>query len=189
MDSQMPKIRFLVTSCLCLSFVLISSFCLAGEVDFDMFGFTYHLHRKGAVRDAPLKMDHKGVKVFNPGVGIGYDFREDRHTGGWSPVVHGGIFENCSNHPFSFVGGGVRYRKFFHKKYFWETNLLAVLTYGNDSDNKKYTLSPMPYANIGLGKDYGKYLVTYNLSYVPKDSGGKITNSTDMLFLCVALSF
>jgi len=189
MDSQLPKDKVLGVSLLLLCFVFFSFSCIAGEIDVDMFGLTYHLHRKGAVYNAPLKLDHAGVKVFNPGLGLGYDFRTDRHTEGISAVIHGGMFENCDNHPFSFVGAGARYRKYFYKKNFFETNVLGVLTYGNDSQNKHYSLAPMPYANIGIGHDYGKYLVTYYLSYIPKDSGGSITSSTDMLFLSVALSF
>lgn len=189
MDSQLPKIKRFISISLILSIVFFSLPCNAGEVDLDLFGFTYHLHRKGAVRNAPLKMDHAGVKVFNPGLGLGYDFRTDIHTEGWSPVIHGGLFENCNNHPFTFVGAGGRFRKYITKKHFWEFNALATLTYGNDSENKHYKLVPLPYANVGFGTDYGKYLVTYNLSYVPKDNGSKITSSTDMLFLSIGISF
>jgi hypothetical protein len=189
MDCQLPKDKILVVSCLLPGLILFSFPCLAGEVDWDMFGFTYHLHRKGAVYNAPLKLDQAGVKVFNPGLGLGYDFRQDKHTDGISPIVHSGVFENCDNHPFSFVGAGARYRKYFYKNNFFETNVLGVLTYGNDSEDKHYALAPMPYANIGIGHDYGKYLVTYYLSYIPKDSGSSITSSTDMLFLSVEVSF
>jgi hypothetical protein len=189
MDSQLPKDQVFPIACLLLLFLFYSVPCFSGEVDVDMFGFTYHLHRKGAVYNAPLKLDRPGVKVFNPGLGLGYDFREDRHTDGISAVVHGGMFENCDNHPFSFVGAGARYRKFFTKKTFFETNVLATLTYGNDNDNKHYKLNPTPYANIGLGHDYGKYSLTYYLSYIPKGSGGSITSSTDMIFLSAAISF
>jgi len=99
------------------------------------------------------------------------------------------MFENCNNHPFSFVGAGARYRKYFYKKNFFETNVLGVLTLGNSSDDKHYSVTPMPYVNIGIGHDYGKYLVTYYLSYIPKDSGSSITSSTDMLFLSVEVAF
>ena len=189
MDSQLPKIRAPLISCFLAGSILLSIPCLAGEVDLDLFGFTYHLHRKGAVYNAPLKMDKPGVKVFNPGLGLGYDFRPERHSNGFSAVVHGGFFENCDNHPFAFAGAGARYRKFFTKNTFVETNVLGVLTYGNDSQHKQYSLAPMPYADIGIGHDYGKYSVTYYLSYVPKNSGSSITSSTDMLFLSVGVSF
>ena len=189
MDCQLLKSKALSIPSLLLGIIFFSNPCLAGEIDTDIFGFTYHLHRKGAVYDAPLKLDHAGVKVFNPGLGLGYDFRDDIHTNGFSGVVHGGMFENCDNHPFSFAGAGARYRKYFTKKTYFEVNLLGVLTYGNDSDDKRYELAPMPYVNFGIGHDYGKYLITYYLSYIPKNSGGSITSSTDMLFLSVGVSF
>ena len=189
MDSQLPKIKVLVIPCLLYSFISFSFPCLAGEIDTDIFGFTYHLHRKGAVYNAPLKLDKAGVKVFNPGLGLGYDFRDDRHTDGFSAIVHGGFFENCNNHPFSFAGAGGRYRKYFYKNNYFEVNLLGVLTYGNDTTDKHYSFAPMPYMNIGIGHDYGKYSVTYYLSYIPKDSGSSITSNTDMLFLSAAVSF
>jgi hypothetical protein len=189
MDSQLPKNKALAIFCLLLGSLLIAIPCLAGEIDWDLFGFTYHLHRKGAVRDAPLRLDRDGVKVFNPGLGLGYDFRQDRHTEGISAIVHGGVFENCNNHPFSFIGAGARYRKYFYKQNYFEANVMGTLTYGNDSDDKHYSLAPLPYANIGIGHDYGNYLVTYYLSYIPKNSGGSITSSTDMLFLSVEVAF
>ena len=154
-----------------------------------MFGLTDHLHKRGAVHGAPLKLDRAGVRVFNPGLGLGYDFRKDRHTSGLSAIVHAGMFENCNNHPFAFAGAGGRYRKYFSKKNFWEVNLLGVLSYGNDSEHKHYSLAPLPYTNIGLGHDYGKFLVTYYVSYIPRDSGSKITSSTDMLFFSIGVSF
>jgi len=189
MDNRVHKSKVLAIFGPFLIFILFSPPCFPGELDFDMFGLTYHLHRKGAVHDAPLKLDNAGVKVFNPGLGLGYDFREDRHTEGFSAIVHGGMFENCNNHPFSFAGAGGRYRKFFYKENFVEVNVLGVLTYGNNSDDKHYDLAPMPYVNLGVGHDYGKYLVTFYLSYIPKDSGSGITSSTDMLFLSTAVSF
>ena len=189
MDSQLPKPRALVNILSFLLAAFFSSSAFAGETDIDIFGLTYHLHRDGAVREAHLKMDHAGVKVFNPGLGLGHDFREDIHTGGLSLIINGGVFETCAGHPFTFAGVGGRYRKFFYKKYFWEANVMGALTYGNDPEQKGYTVDPLPFANFGIGHDYGKYLLTYSLSYVPKGSGGKITSSTDMLFLSMGVSF
>jgi len=189
MDSQLPKVKILAVSCPLLIFIFFLSPCFAGEVDVDMFGLTYHLQKSGAVRKAPLKLDDAGYVVFNPGLGLGYDFRDDRQTNGLSATIHGGMFENCDNHPYSFVAAGGRYRKYFNKNTFFETNLMEALTYGNDTDDKHYKLAPTPYVNIGLGHDYGKFSMTYYLSFIPKDSGGDITSSTAMLFLSAALSF
>ena len=189
MDNQLRRQKFLITTSYLLLGIFFTTPCFSGEVDLDMFGLTYHLHRKGAVQDAPLKLDRAGVKVFNPGLGLGYDFRQDIHTEGFSAIAHGGMFENCNNHPFSFIGAGARYRKYFYKNNFLETNVLGTLTYGNNSDDKHYKLAPTPYVNIGVGHDYGKYLVTVYVSYIPKNSGSGITSSTDMIFLSTAVSF
>jgi len=43
-------------------------------------------------------------------------------------------------------------------------------------------------ANVLGALTYGKYLVTYYLSYIPKDSGSGITSSTAMLFLSVEVA-
>ncbi len=189
MDCQLPNNKPVAIFCLWLALFCFAFPCPAREVDVDAFGLTYHLNPKGYVHHAPLKLDEHGAFVFNPGLGLGYDFRDDRKTEGWSFVVHGGMFENCDNHPFSFAGAGGRYRKFFSKKNFYEINLLAVGTYGNSSDDKKYSFAPTPYANIGIGHDYGKYSITYYLSFIPKGSDGSITSSTSMLFASMAISF
>ncbi len=190
MDSQLPKLKRVLTPCFVLVFcVLWTRPAWCGEVDLDWFGLTYHLHKKGAVYSAPLKLDRKGIAVFNPGVGIGYDFREDRRTNGFSPIIHAGVFENCINAPFTFAAAGLRYRKFINKTTFIETNVMAAITYGNDSGDKRYFWNPAPYANVGFGHDYGKYSITYYLSYVPQGSGGNITDGTDMLFASAAISF
>ncbi|MDE2028887.1 MAG: hypothetical protein KGK03_01870 [Candidatus Omnitrophica bacterium] len=189
MDWPLPKYKLLAVPHLLIFFIFLPSLCFAGEIDADLFGLTYHLHRKGAVYNAPLKLDKAGVKVFNPGLGLGYDFRKNRHTDGFSVIVHGGLFENCDNHPYAFIGAGGRYRRYFNKTTFVEANLLGALTYGNDSDDKHYKLNPTPYANIGIGHDYGKFSVTYYISYIPKGSDGGITSSTDMLFFSTEVSF
>jgi len=143
MGSHLRKVKALTMSCPVLIAIFITSPCYSGEVDLDMFGLTDHLQKKGAVYNAPLKLDKDGVKVFNPGLGLGYDFRHDIHAQGLSAIVHGGMFENCNNHPFSFAGAGGRYRKYFYKNNFFETNVLGVLTYGNDSQDKHYKSAPM----------------------------------------------
>lgn len=189
MDSQLPTAR-VVAVFLALILLLCPFVSFAGVVDVDIFGLSYHFHKKGAVPDAKLKLDKQGFAVFNPGVGLGYDFRKDRHTEGLSPIVHGGMFLTCATHPFTFVAAGGRYRQFFskNKKWFWETNFMAGATLNNESDDKKYRTSFMPYANVGIGRDMGKYLLTYSIAYVPKGAND-ISDSTDMLFMNISVSF
>ncbi len=183
----MKKEIIITVIVLVLSFC--SSYCCAGEFDIILLGASYHLDKGGADRDAPLKLDSAGVWVFNPGIGLDYDFRNNIKSEGLSPVVGGGFFNNCVGSPFFFAGPGLRYRKFFAKDLFWEGNLDGMLTYGNDSDNKKYKLGLVPYANFGIGRDFGKYLLTFSVGYIAKKSGADITDGTNLLFLNMAVSF
>ncbi len=167
----------------------ISKPCMAHEIDVDLFGFSYHFHGTGTDREAPFKLDSSALWVFNPGIGLGYDFRKNIHTGGLSAIIQGGFFENCANFPFYYAGAGGRYRKFIYKKLFVDVNLMAVFTEGNDWDDKSYRPNAMPFANLGFGYDFGKYLAQVEVSYVPRGLGGKITDGTDMLFLDISIAF
>ena len=181
----MNRIIILIAVVLCLN----SSLCWAREFDVDLLGISYHFDKDGADHHAPNKIDHAGLWVFNPGVGLGYDFRKDIHTAGLSPIATIGFFENCANYPFFYAGAGGRYRKFIYKKFFLDLNLMAVFTEGNDWDQRAYKPAVMPFANLGLGYDFGKFLTQVQMSYVPKGIGGEITNGTDMLFLNLSVSF
>ncbi len=167
----------------------ISKPCMAKEIDVVFFGFSYHFDKTGADKKAPYKLDHAALWVFNPGIGLGYDFRKDIHTEGFSAIIDGGFFENCANYPFFYAGAGGRYRKFIYKKLFVEANLMAVFTEGNDWDDKSYRPDVRPFANLGFGYDFGKYLAEVEVSYVPRGLGSKITDGTDMLFLNMSVSF
>ena len=171
-----------------LFFSLSCNFCAAGEVDVDFFGMSFHFKEKGAFRGAANKLDKEGKWVFNPGMGLGYDFRKSIETEGFSPIIHGGIFDNCSSNPFVFAGAGVRYRKFILGKFFWELNLLGVFAYDKEWDEPGYKFSVLPYGNMGIGYDFGKDLVTFSFSYVPQ-GGAVVGNDTDMLFLNMSVAF
>ena len=115
-----------------IALILYSRFCFAVEIDVDFFGFTYHFDKSGVKTDAPNRLDESGQWVFNPGVGLGYDFRKSIKNEGFSPVTLVGFFQNCANSPFFFSGGGLRYRKLVFKKLSWELNALGMLACGND---------------------------------------------------------
>lgn len=185
----MVNMKKITIAAIVLVFSLCYSFCIAGEVDVDLFGFTYHFDKNGAKTDAPNRLDANGQWVFNPGVGLGYDFRKSIKSEGFSPVTLAGFFQNCANSPFFFGGGGFRYRKFMLGKLFCEANALGILTYGNDWDQNKYKFAVMPFANIGVGYDFGNHLIALLVGYVPKNSGNDITNGTDMLFINMEVSF
>ncbi|MDD5477569.1 MAG: hypothetical protein PHG87_05180 [Candidatus Omnitrophica bacterium] len=163
--------------------------CFAGEIDVHFFGFSYHFDKNGAKKDAPNRLDRNDQLIFNPGMGMGYDFRESIKKEGFSPVTLLGFFQNCSNSPFFFGGGGLRYRKFVIGKLFWEANALGIFACGKDWDENSFIYGVMPYANTGFGYDFGGHLMTLLFGYAPKNSGNSITNGTDMLFVSLEVSF
>lgn len=185
----MANTKKIIIVILVVVFSLCSDVCFAGEVDIDLFGFSFHLNKRGAYKDADLKLDKYGKWVFNPGIGLGYDFRKSIKSEGFSPVVQVGFFENCSSKPFWFGGTGVRYRKFMFGKFFWEANALGMLTYAKDWDDNDSQFNIYPYGNIGIGYDFGKSLVTFSVCYVPQNRSTSIGNDTSMLFLNMAVSF
>ena len=95
----------------------------------------------------------------------------------------------CNSKTFFLAGAGGRYRKFITKKLYWEVNVMGVVTETNDSEDKKTDIDPMPYANIGLGYDFGKTLVTYSVSYAPKGAGNAITSDSSLLFMNISIAF
>ncbi len=185
----MANMKKIIIAAIVLVFILCYNFCIAGEVDIDLFGFSFHFNKLGAYREASLKLDNNGKWVFNPGIGLGYDFRSSIKSEGFSPIVQGGFFENCSSKPFLFGGAGVRYRKFILGKLFWEANALGMLTYARDWDDERPQFSVLPYGNMGIGYDFGNNLVTFSVSYVPQNGSTAIGNDTDMLFINLAVSF
>ena len=185
----MVNMKKIIIVAIVLVFSLCYNFCIAGEVDINLFGMSFHFNKLGAYREAANKLDKDGKWVFNPGIGLGYDFRNSIKSEGFSPIVQVGVFQNCSSNPFSFGGAGVRYRKFILGKLFWEANALGVLIYSKDWDDKRYKFSILPYGNMGIGYDFGKNLVTFSVSYVPQNGSTAIGNDTDMLFLNMAVSF
>jgi hypothetical protein len=185
----MANMKKIIIAAIVLVFSLCYNFCIAGEVDIDLFGFCFHFNKLGAYNEASLKLDKYGKWVFNPGIGLGYDFRNSIKSEGFSPIVQGGIIQNCSVNPFYFGGAGVRYRKFMLGKLFWEANALGTFTYARDWDGERYKFSILPYGNIGIGYDFGNNLVAFLVSYVPQNGSTGVGNDTSMLFLNMEVSF
>lgn len=179
----------IIPAAIVIVFISCPGFCIAGEVDINLFGVSYHFNKLGAYKDASLKLDDDGKWVFNPGAGLGYDFRNSIKTEGFSPIVQGGFFENCSSKPFLFSGAGVRYRKFVLGKLYLEANALGTATYAKDWDDQRAQFSFLPYGNLGIGYDFGKNLVTLSVSYVPQNGSTAIGNDTDMLFINTTVCF
>ena len=87
----------------------------AGVLEADGFGLSIHLNSSYA--GAPRRLDSRGIYVFNPGVGLGYDFKENAMTSGFSPIVKAGFFQDCNTMPVYYSTAGVRYAYIFAEDY------------------------------------------------------------------------
>lgn len=169
--------------------ILISSTAVYGGVlDFDFYGLSYHFDEEEAYRGAPMKLDNNGVWVYNPGIGFGYDFRENIEKGGFSPITRIAFFQDCASESFIFGGAGMRYRKFLPKNMTFEINLLGVLACAKEWDYDQYNLTALPIINFGFGHKFKKHLISLLISYVPENSSISGTSGSDLLFFHVSIS-
>ena len=88
----------------------------AGVLDIDTFGLSIHLD--GSYNKAPLRLDSEGEFVFNPGIGLGYDFRENAVKSGFSPIVKAGSFADCNAVLIYYTTAGIRYSYIFLTKFY-----------------------------------------------------------------------
>ncbi len=101
----------------------------AGELDLYVPGLSYHIgatNDKKAYFKAPLGLDSNGAFVINPGLGYGYDFRENSREHGWSGNSIGLLFLDCARIPVVVVGLGPRYRSFISDNF-----RLILICYSN----------------------------------------------------------
>ena len=89
---------------LLISIFIVVSGANAGEIDIDVYGLSYHLDATQAYAEAPRRLDSQGQWVFNPGIGVTYDFRDNISEEGFSPIVAVGYFQDCADYPFYFAG-------------------------------------------------------------------------------------
>lgn len=169
-------------------FALVS-LASAGVIDLDIFGFSYHFDEENAYRDAPLKLSPGGVWVYNPGVGIGYDFRKDIGKGGFSPILRVGFFQDCACSSLFYWGGGVRYRKFISQSVFFDVNASAAIVYAEDWAADEYNLSVFPFINFGLGYKFDTRSISYNIGYVPENDVISATDGSNLFFMNLTVSF
>jgi len=176
--------------------MLTTSILSAGEIDVEFNGLSYHLDSTQGYVDSPTKLDSKAQWVFNGGLGITYDFRKNISTDGFSPFVSVSWFQDCSNTPFYYVGGGARYRKYITDDFMMEFNVAGAIANGavySDitglvTDERETTF--LPVANIGFGyKLSKKYLLKTNFTYVPENDSVGGTSGTNLIFMQVSLGF
>ena len=174
-----------------LSALLMVGSANAGEIDIDVYGLSYHLDATEAYSEAPRGLDDQGQWVFNPGIGVTYDFRENISEEGFSPFVAVGYFKDCADYPFYFAGAGVRYRNYIDgTNLMWEVNVAGAMLNGADWDFDTRATYFIPTANIGFGYKLNEdYLIKANFSYIPANDEATGTAGTDLIFMQVSLGF
>jgi hypothetical protein len=73
----------------------------------ETFGLSAHLGT--SYTKAPRRLDSDGVYVFNPGLGIAWDFRDHVSQRGFAPTVGVGWWQDCADRAVFAIGAGVRY--------------------------------------------------------------------------------
>ncbi|WP_321779380.1 hypothetical protein [Sulfurimonas sp.] len=176
---------------LLISIFIVVSGANAGEIDIDVYGLSYHLDATQAYAEAPRRLDSQGQWVFNPGIGVTYDFRDNISEEGFSPIVAVGYFQDCADYPFYFAGAGIRYRNYIDDTNFmWEVNVAGAMLSGVDWDFETRDQYFTPTANIGFGYKLSEdYLIKANFSYIPADDSASGTAGTDLIFMQVSLGF
>lgn len=89
-----------------LFLALIST--VSARLEVSLPGISVHFG-KGS-KDAPRKLDDGGIFVFNPGIGLHYDFRDVGNVSGFSFIVGGIYFKDCFNRNMVTLGAGGRGR-------------------------------------------------------------------------------
>lgn len=168
-----------------LSPLIISQPSHAGVLDIDAYGLSIHL--TPGYNQAPLGLDSEGTYVFNPGLGIGYDFRENAMTSGFSPVVKAGVFKDCNFVSLYYATAGVRYAYIFADDYSIGASLNLGLMNGEDWFYKKRSFSFMPLPIFEIGRRiYKNDVLRLGAVYAPNNNAMSATSGGGLIFLMLS---
>ena len=134
-------------------------------------------------QEAPRALDDDAAWVFNPGLGVSYDFREESREECVAPLATAGFFKDCDDRPFYFLGGGGRYRHALSEDLFLDLNAAIVYSIAKNWETDSDVTAFMPIANIGLSKELWGRLWSYKLTYAPENTGISATSGGDLLFM------
>lgn len=173
------------TIVLVLSVSLFPLASSAGVLDIDAFGLSIHLGK--ADSRAPLRLDSEGVYVFNPGIGVGYDFRENAMTSGFSPVLKAGAFGDCNVSPVYYATGGVRYAYIFADDYSIGASVSVGLMNGQNwrTQARKFSFMPLPVFEIGR-RIYNQDVLKLGAVYAPQNKAMSATAGGGLLFMMLS---
>jgi len=165
----------------------------AGELDVDLPGISYHIganSRNPAYTNAPRRLDKNGAFVYNPGIGIGYDFRKKGTKNGFSLITKGVYFQDCDARDFFVLGGGAKYRYMLSKQFSADCNGMIMVSAGQDWSQSKYNYGILPV--ILLGSNYhlkNDVTIGINLTLAPRNTSFSATSSFWIIFTMLQFSF
>jgi hypothetical protein len=177
--------KILIYLALCMS-LMFPNLIYAEHFELDIYGLSYHLVGEG-YRDAPRGLDDKAAWVFNPGIGITYDWRENYDDEGVAPLAMAGYFQDCDDRAFYFAGGGGRYRHKLADDLLFDLNFGMMYSYAQDWWESKYYGVWIPIANIGFSKPFWGRWWTYRVTYAPENTGISATSGGDLLFMNISM--
>lgn len=159
-------------------------------VEVDLLGFSFHLDRDRAYPMAPRGMDRYGQTVFNPGLGLGFDFKESLSDSGFSPLAKAGLFQDCDDRSIAYAGAGLRYSTAFWQRFLIGGSASLFLTNGENwsTAQRRFILIPFPSLELGAVLWEGA-AARLGISYAPKNSAISALSGTDLLFFASSVSF
>ena len=171
----------------------------ANEINVNIYGLSYHFKKSEAYHNAPRSVfGSNGQWVYNPGIGVEYDFRK-KGSMGFSGIVGMGYFRDCADLPFYFINLGIKYRNYFWRTnhWFWEAEIGGAYAIAHDWDVYQghaidfgTTTTAFPIALIGVGYQFKNgNNIKYQVTYVPEDNNIGGTSGTDLLFMWISYGF
>lgn len=176
-----------------LGAVFYNSLTAFADIDIDIMGLSYHIGANSshpAYSDAPRRLDKNGVFVFNPGIGLGWDFRSTHKKNGFSAITKAIYFRDCDDRGFFMLGGGGRYRYFFTEQWSGDINALITLSAGQEWYTGNYHYSILPLILLGANYHFPNDIrVGSNFSLAPRNTSFDATGEFWILFTTLQVSF
>ena len=138
----------------------IATPCYAGNFEWDLFGISYQFSNMFLIPDQkPRKLDSGGHTVWNPGLGIGYDYRPSVNTEGTFPLFKAGFFQSNQDSTVSYIAIAQRWRFCASSGVYGDISwgisvMLRQVYYYDENDHlveQVQRIVPLPLLNLGIG--------------------------------------
>ncbi len=162
----------------------------AKEIDIWISGISTHLDAsssKKVTAKNSRKLDKNGQFVFNPGLGIWYDFRENNRMSGFSPVILALRFQDCSDKSVHFAGGGVRYKKFVTEKISLDGEIFLGIYKAKNLDTGKYKNVLAPFPALGANYHFDTKNMGVKFTFAPNTKTFTARGGFNIIFTSFAL--